>query len=356
MKLWPFNRATEKRQESSYTDTLVTLLVNQAGGKIQGNPNATAAVEAGAGMVARSFASATVQGGPPMIASALTPDCLALIGRALIREGEICLAIDVDGDMVKLWPAADYDVFGTYDPMAWTYRLNLAGPSRWMTRWPVSADGVCHFRYLVDPERPWRGIGPIESAALAGKLSAETTKALADESTGPRGSVMPMPSKDGNDPTLTQLKADLKALGGRMSLVESMSAGWGTEDARPGAQDWKQQRVGAEPPAALVDLNEQASREVLMAIGLSPVLFESKPGSAAAREAWRQALHAVITPLGKIIQREIQAKLHPDITLNFDNLMASDLMGRARAFQSMVNGGMDTDRAASLSGLMTPED
>ena len=44
------------------------------------------------------------------------------------------------------------------------------------------------------------------------------------------------------------------------------------------------------------------------------------------------------------------------MSLSFDSLMASDIMGRARAFQSMVGGGMEIERAASLSGLMMTED
>ncbi len=35
--------------------------------------------------------------------------------------------------------------------------------------------------------------------------------------------------------------------------------------------------------------------------------------------------------------------------------MASDITGRARAFQSMVGGGMDVTKTAVLSGLMTEE-
>lgn len=35
--------------------------------------------------------------------------------------------------------------------------------------------------------------------------------------------------------------------------------------------------------------------------------------------------------------------------------MASDISGRARAFQSMVGGGMDVTKAATLSGLMIGE-
>ena len=41
-----------------------------------------------------------------------------------------------------------------------------------------------------------------------------------------------------------------------------------------------------------------------------------------------------------------------DFAFNFDRLFASDLSGRARAFGSMVQGGMDVTKAATLAGLM----
>ncbi len=41
--------------------------------------------------------------------------------------------------------------------------------------------------------------------------------------------------------------------------------------------------------------------------------------------------------------------------LTFDGLFAADLSGRARAFQSMVGGGMDVSRAAALAGLMADD-
>ncbi len=46
----------------------------------------------------------------------------------------------------------------------------------------------------------------------------------------------------------------------------------------------------------------------------------------------------------------------PELVLNFDELFASDLSGRARAFQSMVGAGMPLPEAAALAGLMQPED
>jgi len=51
---------------------------------------------------------------------------------------------------------------------------------------------------------------------------------------------------------------------------------------------------------------------------------------------------------------------HPDpaITLDWEELRASDIQGSARAFQSMVGGGMPIERAAALSGLLVeaPDD
>ena len=39
-----------------------------------------------------------------------------------------------------------------------------------------------------------------------------------------------------------------------------------------------------------------------------------------------------------------------------DELRASDLASRARGFASMVNGGMELDRAAALAGLLEQDD
>ena len=49
---------------------------------------------------------------------------------------------------------------------------------------------------------------------------------------------------------------------------------------------------------------------------------------------------------------ELSDKLDSNVTLSFDRMFAFDLSGRARAFQSMVGGGMDVAKAAALAGLM----
>ena len=130
---------------------------------------------------------------------------------------------------------------------------------------------VLHFRYQINPERPWRGVGPLEEAALAGRLSAELANALADEASGTRGHLLPIPV-DGADPTITALKADLKTLRGRLAVVESQSTGKWTADNRQAAArgGWNVERLGANPPEPLVMLHEVATREVLAACGISP--------------------------------------------------------------------------------------
>ena len=348
---WPWNR--EKR-ESSYTDALVSLIVEQSSGATLAKPAATAALEASAAIVARCFAAADVSA-PDQYREALGPSTLSLIGRALIRQGEVLFAIEARNGRVVLLPAASWDVEGDADPATWTYRLTLGGPSRLSTLEPVAANDMIHVRYQTDPEQPWRGIAPLASAAIAGRLSAETMTALADEVSGPRGFLMPTPV-DGNDPTITALKADIRALRGKVALVESTSSGWAADGSqqRP-KSDWEVRRVGAAPGAPLIEQAALASREIYAACGVPLALVDESEGTGQ-REGFRRLLHATIVPLGRIVAEELSAKFEAPISLSFDSLFAADLAGRARAFQSLVGGGMDVAKAASLAGLMQAED
>ena len=113
-------------------------------------------------------------------------------------------------------------------------------------------------------------------------------------------------------------------------------------------------RFGAEPGQPLVNLLKQASSEIYSAVGFNPSLFIDGD-SASLREAHRLALVNVYQPLAKLVESEIAAKLDSGIVIDFAELRASDLQGRARSFQSMVGGGMEVERAAALSGLLIPD-
>ena len=102
--MWPFKR-TEVR-ESSYTDLLVSLAVSRAGGTTTAKASATGALQAAAGLVSRCFALADVSG-PANLTAAVTPACLSLIGRSLVRAGEVVMVIDVDArGAVRLHPVS----------------------------------------------------------------------------------------------------------------------------------------------------------------------------------------------------------------------------------------------------------
>ena len=353
--MWPFFNRREIR-ESSFTDALVAQIVASAGGAVSARPTATGALEACAGLIGRAFSAASVEG-PTMLTAALTPQVLNLIGRELVRRGEAVFNVDVPVDRVGVNSMRLILMCrAVFDPEAWLYRLNLAGPSETTTIGHREASGVLHFKWAYEPARPWRGLSPIAAAALAGRLSAETAKALADESSGPRGSLLPVPV-DGSDPTVDALRGDLKNLNGQTALVESMKGGWDkASNSREAPADWIARRLGAAPPAGLVSLHELASREIALACGVPTALLAESPTGTGTREAWRQFLFGTVAPLGKLVADELSRKLDAPISLTWADLRASDLAGRARAFQSMVGGGMELGRAAGLAGLMDPTD
>ena len=67
------------------------------------------------------------------------------------------------------------------------------------------------------------------------------------------------------------------------------------------------------------------------------------------------ALFGVLSPLGRKVESELRRRLG-DVSLDWSELRASDLSGRARAFQSMVGAGIDISKAAGLAGLMDSDD
>ena len=219
-----------------------------------------------------------------------------------------------------------------------------------MTHDFVPAQSVLHFKYAVDASTPWRGNGPIAVANLAGKLSAETVRALAEESSGPVGRLLGIPV-DGADATVAGLKADIKNAAGRVALLET--GDWGNAGGDTSV-DLKAERFGAEPTASLVELVSVASQEVYSACGLNQALWGGSQ-AAAVREAWRLCLFGVLSPLGRLVESELQDKLEDIVTPSWQELRASDLSGRARAFQSMVGGGMAVDKAVAVAGLMVED-
>ena len=366
---WPWSRSPtpplETRQSggAGFTAAVSAALFAQATGGTVRDASATAALEAAAGAYARAFALAEVQPSTPAT-RALTPALLALAARDLIRRGEFVWQIDVDatGD-VRLLPAGSWDVRGRWERSSWRYRVDLFGPSGNVTRL-LPADAVIHGQYSHDAARPWFGISPLGWATLTGKLHGAVEDALGDESATTRGFLLPVPTAaapaaDGDDDDTTdpnaQFRADLAVLRGGTRTIETTRGAYGDGAGAQPEHDFKPQRIGADPPEALVSLRSDSALAVLAAAGV-PTEMMAGADATASREAWRRFLHGSVNPLGDLLAAELAVKLDvPDLRLSFDRLFASDLSGRARAFQSMVNGGLSTDKAAGLAGLLEAE-
>ena len=348
---WPWTSNLEYRADSSYTDALTALLVAQAGGgAVTAVASAVGALEAASGLVARAFATAMVETTSSAVQAALTPATLAMVGRGLVRKGECLFVIDTSAGMIDLLPVSNFDMYGGANRRTWEYRATVAGPQDLATYDRVPSESILHFTYAQDFDRPFRGIGPLQSAQLTGRLAAETLSALADESSGPRGHIMGLPV-DGDDPTIEPLKAAIGKLTGQVAYLED-----GDYGGAPGGGKvmMRPERLGPEPTAALVELFKISREDVLSCCGINPSLVMDAQGTAQ-REAYRQFLFGTVAPLGRMVAAELSEKLDTPVALDWEELRASDIAGRARAFGVMVSNGMDLTQAAGLSGLLTAE-
>lgn len=352
---WPWRKQTEQR--ASYSDAVVKAILAGSQGGAVGDPGAIAALETAAGLYARSFASAQVNPAGNSRTASITPSILAGIARSLIRNGESLHLIEITREGLRLSPVGSWNIQGGDDPASWYVRADLFGPSGSRTVFYPHASFV-HCLYAVDPSRPYRGIGPLQWASDTGILAANLEKRLGEEAGGAVAHLLAIPSDGGDggaDDPLAELKSDIRAGKGKTLLLETTAGGFGEGRSAAPRKDWEPSRIGANPPQTLPSLRSDAALSVLSACGIPPSLAYQQADGTGQREALRRYLHTSLLPLAQIVSQSLSEALGIEITLAFDKLMASDLTGRARAFQSMVKAGMDITEAAALAGLMEAE-
>ena len=131
--------------------------------------------------------------------------------------------------------------------------------------------------------------------------------------------------------------------------MDTTSTGWGDGTAAAPRQDWKSNRLGASPPESLGKLRSDVKNDIFGVYGI-PSSIHGTGGSA--RESYRQFLSSTILPIAKIIVQELAVKLDtPTLALDFTELRAADIAGRARAYGVLINAGMDPAEAAEATGL-----
>ena len=334
MKLLPFRRAEPSgalpTEDRGYTDVITQALVDAAA-DTQVNAYVSA-LEVVAGQLSRAFASATVSGAG---AEPFTPWVMAQIGRQLIEDGE------------AVWYRVGRRLARaeTWETMRGRYQLTVAGVQQ-----GAAADRVLHVRWNMDVSSG-RGLAPLTTARTLKTLMQRLEQALTDEQSAAIGYLLPVPA-DGQAETVAKLKEDLAGLRGRIAIIETARAGWGETDAGSGRAEYRLVRLGPDVPAGNVTLFT-AAREAVMAACGYPVQLAQDSDGTAQREAWRRYLHGTVAPLGRLLAAEA-ARIGLPVEIGFDQLFASDIMGRARAFQSLVGAGMSLEAAAAASGILTP--
>ena len=358
MRVWPFGRrsvrasAGPQAAPDNYTDRVVANFEALATGG-RADAGKLAAVEFASGLLARTLQRATVEAGPDVV-GAVTGHLLSMIGRALVRRGELVAMIDVSPDgAVTLAVAGTWDVRGGWRPESWRYRCDLFGPSGNITRL-VGADSVCHFRWNVDPVRPWHGQPAIALASATAGTAGESERSLGSESAVTLARVAASGA-----PTAAQATEYGKTLaeGGIVPAVGGMaplqSGGMVPTTA------FKPQRMGPEPPAELVELRRDAARELVESIGVPAPLFVSGASEGAQRAAWRRYLVATAAPAAALVAAELAAKLETPVRLDVDRLTTPDAEvsaarargSRANAYAVLRGAGMDDAEARTAAGI-----
>ncbi|MDE0001747.1 MAG: hypothetical protein OXQ29_03530 [Rhodospirillaceae bacterium] len=321
---------TENR---NYTETITNALLEAATDAV--TDGYVAALEIAAGQLARAFASATLSGSG---ATLFPVEVMSQIGRSLVEAGEAIWVIRGDrlirADNYGLQPNGYYQIqFNTEEA--------VLPPSR-----------VFHARWSVDLASG-RGVAPLTRARTLKTLMQRLEGSLSDESDAPVGYLLPLPT-DGADTNIDKLKEQLASLKGRIAVVETMRGGWGEGPAAAPRQEYQLARMGPAYPDSSIQLFESARNTVLAACGY-PVQLVMQQDGTGQREAWRRYLHGTVAPLGRLVARAA-AQVNRAVQVDFDELFASDIQGRARAFQSLVGGGMDITAAAAASGILSMEE
>ena len=340
-----------RKRDQDFTEAVVEVLEKNANAVEEiKNIAETDAVEIASGMYQRAFQSARIE---PMneLTRLLSPQILGIAGREMVACGESVFPFAFTDDGLVLYIGAAWDIKGNYDRSTWRYRVDLMGPSGNGQK-RFDGDSVFHFQYAVHPQTPWKGLSVKSLAVGAGKLKLKIDQKILQEFSAPIGHLIAVPQvvKIGDDDPLAELKRDLQGLKGNTALVETVMGGWGDGRYSEPKRDWTPTRIGPNPPPPIELIRQSITYLYLNAFGIPSSLVGEGSDGTALREGWRQFLHGTIQPIANGMADEISRKADTEVKINFDQLFASDIQGRGRAFNSLTSGGMSVEQAARVTG------
>ena len=104
----------------------------------------------------------------------------------------------------------------------------------------------------------------------------------------------------------------------------------------------------------MIAVAQAAFSRMLAACGCPPALYDPQAPATALKESLRIWHLSTVTPLARLLEHELSARLEAPVRLRFDNYPL-DLAGRAMAFQKLVAGGVAVNEALSTSGLLAED-
>ena len=334
----------ESRAAPTPTD-YTSLRIADATARVSGEQGArgTAVFRACQGLIARSVAAALLEG---EFSESLGPH-LSEIARALTDCGESTWEIRLGPDGLTLLPCKISTVTGGADPASWHYSLTRSGPTENIVI-ERPAEAVLSFKVNAEPGSPYRGVAPLEVANSTGSLLALLESQLALEARVTPTRILTAGSVGRQ---ASEIEQSIRR-GGIVSILQSGATASITDPSGLRAGTIKN-----ESSAPSVALYEQLERAVCAALGVPAGLILSDGDGAAAREQFRFFAASTVAPFLGVVKAEWEAKVAP-LQFNLDGLRASDETARARAlgsrsvaFKNLQAGGLDIERALSLSGL-----
>ncbi len=217
---------------------------------------------------------------------------------------------------------------------------------------------VFHVRYATEAHSPARGVSPLQYASLTGALTASLEQSLGYEAAGPVANLIALPegfsgskSDDDGDDDGGGLPEAIRLAKGRTLLPETTAGGYGDKQGAP-RRDWKPERLGADPPDALVRLRTAVENTVLACFGVpSPLGPAGVTDGTAAREAARRLWTLTVQPLAAMIAEELSRVLERPVSLDYARPSGmADLAARARAVAALAKAGVSTEDAMLLTG------
>ena len=332
-----------KRQEVIASQSPV---VNESSSHNHAQASRIAVVEACINLIANCFKQSTISAG--IYTRALKKDLLSSMIRRMLDSGESLAVMEMEDNQLTLNQAVGWNVTGNVsNPSKWKYQVEVATPSGGRTI-TTSGLGVIHFRYVSEPENPYRGFSPLYLMQKTAGTLFEIDSRFDEEAQTSTGQILSMTmeanAEDTQEDWLHHYRYLSRMKGG--IFVERQNRERGSQMNFAGRT-----RVGPEFALNQVYLRDRLNADIAAAFGVPIELLIADGEGTATREAFRRFVLTTIQPLASMLAEELSLKLDASVAFSFDSLRSSDLQGIARAIKALVDSGKSLDEAMALAGL-----